>query len=87
MVKTAPLHKGPRTPENGGAVSCGLPEGRLGFSVEEFSASFGHHHSWGYRQLYSGRVRKLDIDGRIIIPRSEIERLLSQTTLHGGAAA
>lgn len=58
-------------------------QGRVALSVAEFSAAFGRHRSWGYRALYAGRVRRLDIPGVTLIPLSEVNRLMSQLVNHG----
>jgi hypothetical protein len=50
---------------------------RAAFSPSEFSRLFGRDPSWGYRQLYSGRVRAITSMGRILIPRNELERVLA----------
>ena len=50
---------------------------RAAFSPSEFARLFGRHPSWGYRQLYSGRVNAITSMGRALIPKSELERVLS----------
>jgi hypothetical protein len=50
---------------------------RAAYSPAEFAALFGRHATWGYRQLYSGRVTAITSMGRVLIPRSELERVLS----------
>ena len=57
---------------------------KLAYTVPQFAALFEHHQVWGYRQLYSGRVRILDQPGRILIPRSEVERFLSRVIEYSG---
>ena len=49
---------------------------RVAFTPSEFAALFGRHPSWGYRQLYSGRVTAITSMGRVLIPQSELERVL-----------
>jgi hypothetical protein len=51
---------------------------RLGFSPAEFAALFGRSPTYGYRQLYLGRVKAISDAGRILIPRSEVERFLAR---------
>jgi hypothetical protein len=54
-----------------------LPIKRAAYSPAEFAALCGRHPSWAYRLLYGGKVRALiDLD-RILIPASELERVLS----------
>ena len=50
---------------------------RAAYSPAEFAASCGRHPSWAYRLLYAGKVRALTDLGRVLIPASELERLLS----------
>lgn len=49
---------------------------RLALSPSEFAASCGKHPSWAYRLLYGGKIRALTELGRILIPASELERVL-----------
>jgi hypothetical protein len=51
---------------------------RLDFSPAEFAALFGRSPTYGYRQLYLGRVKAISDAGRILIPRSEVERFLAR---------
>ncbi|PYJ48200.1 MAG: hypothetical protein DME87_14180 [Verrucomicrobia bacterium] len=50
---------------------------RAGFSPAEFAAAFGRHASWAYRLLYANKIRAITELGRILIPASELERVLS----------
>jgi hypothetical protein len=50
---------------------------RLGYSPAEFAALYGRHPSWAYRLLYGGKVKALTDLGRILIPASELERVLA----------
>jgi len=61
------------------ATSCvpRLPTKRAAYSPAEFAATCGRHPSWAYRLLYGGKVRALTDLGRILIPASELERVLS----------
>jgi hypothetical protein len=54
-----------------------LPVKRAAYSPAEFAAACGRHPSWAYRLLYGGKVRALTDLGRILIPASELERVLS----------
>jgi hypothetical protein len=51
---------------------------RLGYSPAEFAALFGRSPTWGYRQIYAGRVKPVADCGRIIIPRAEVESVLAR---------
>jgi hypothetical protein len=50
---------------------------RLGFSPTEFAGMFGKQAVWGYRQIYRGKVKAIQTLGRLIVPKSEIDRLLA----------
>jgi hypothetical protein len=60
-------------PENAGRKSTR----RAAYSPAEFAASCGRHPSWCYRLLYRGKIRALTDLGHILIPASELERVLS----------
>jgi hypothetical protein len=51
---------------------------RLAFSASEFASLFGRSATWGYRQIYSGRVKPILDCGRILVPRSEVDSLLAR---------
>ena len=51
---------------------------RLGYSPAEFAALFGRSPTWGYRQIYAGRVKPVADCGRLIIPRAEVESVLAR---------
>ena len=53
-------------------------------SPTEFASLFGRHYTWGYRQIYAGKVKVITNLGRIMIPRSEVDRLLQQTEIYPG---
>jgi len=55
-------------------------EDRLGFSPTEFAGMFGKQAVWGYRQIYAGKVKAIQELGRLIVPRSEIDRILATAT-------
>jgi len=50
---------------------------RAAYSPAEFAAACGRHPTWTYRLLYSGKIRAITELGRILIPASELERVLS----------
>jgi hypothetical protein len=50
---------------------------RAAYSPAEFAASCGKHPTWSYRLLYSGKIRAITQLGRILIPASELERVLN----------
>jgi hypothetical protein len=50
---------------------------RAALSPREFAASCGKHPTWAYRLLYANKIRAITELGRILIPASELERVLS----------
>lgn len=59
---------------------------RLAFSPSEFAAALGRSPTYGYRQLYAGRVKAISSAGRILIPRSEVERFLTLAEIYNPKA-
>ena len=53
---------------------------RAGFTPTEFSHLFGKQSVWGYRQIYAGRVKCIKGLGRLLIPRSELDRILNEAS-------
>ena len=53
------------------------PQQRAAFSPAEFAALFNRNKTWTYRLLYAGKVKALTKLGRILIPASELERVLA----------
>ena len=51
---------------------------RLSFSPTEFAALNGKSPTWGYRRIYCGDVKVISDAGRILIPRSEVEKFFSR---------
>ncbi len=49
---------------------------RAAVTPNEFAGLFGKQTTWGYRQIYEGRVRTIKTLGRTLIPTSEVRRLL-----------
>jgi len=50
---------------------------RAAFKIREFAAKFGHHPTWGYRQVYSGNVAVIDVMGQLMVPAREVDRFLA----------
>jgi hypothetical protein len=50
---------------------------RAALSPREFAASCGKHPTWAYRLLYANKIRAITDLGRILIPASELERVLN----------
>jgi hypothetical protein len=57
------------------------------YSPAHFAARFGRSPVWAYRLLYGGKVKAITGFGRILIPRSELERLLATAATYIGEAA
>jgi len=55
---------------------------RIGFTPAEFAAMNGRHQCWGYRQIYAGAVKVIEYNGRLLIPKSEIERFASKCGIY-----
>lgn len=49
---------------------------RVVLTPTEFASSFGRHHTWAYRLIYAGKVKVITKWGRMMIPRSEVDRLV-----------
>ena len=56
-------------------AECGQ---RLAFSPFEFGHVLGRSETWAYRQLYAGTVKAISDAGRLLIPRSELDRFLAR---------
>jgi len=46
-------------------------------SPTEFATLFGRHYTWAYRQIKAGRIKVVTETGRILIPRTEVDRILN----------
>ena len=53
---------------------------RFGYSPAEFAAAFGRSATWGYRQIYAGRIKPISGCGRMMITRSEVDRFLARAS-------
>jgi hypothetical protein len=60
------------------------PLPRVAFSPGEFAALFGKGQTWGYRQIYAGKVKTITEYGRIQIPATEVERILGTAGTYNG---
>ena len=54
------------------------PSKRVAYSPAEFAALFGKSQTWGYRQIYAGKVKTITQHGRILIPAAVVERILGE---------
>ncbi len=50
---------------------------RAAVSPNEFAALCGKQTTWGYRQIYGGKVKAIKTLGHTLIPMSEVRRLLN----------
>jgi helix-turn-helix protein len=58
--------------------SLGSRVHQLAFSPTEAALACGKSPTWAYRQIWAGKLRVLNAEqGRLMIPRSEIEHFLS----------
>ena len=58
---------------------------RAAFSPAEFAALCGRSQTWGYRQIYAGRIKPISDCGRLLIPRSEMDSFLARKVEYKGA--
>jgi hypothetical protein len=49
---------------------------RAAYSPAEFAATCGRHPSWAYRLLYANKIQAVTELGRLLIPASELDRVL-----------
>lgn len=57
---------------------------RVAYSPGEFAKMFGKSQTWGYRQIYAGKVSAITEHGRILIPAKEVERILESAGIYNG---
>jgi hypothetical protein len=50
---------------------------RAAYSPAEFAASCGKHKTWTYRLIYAGKLRAVTNLGHILIPATELDRVLA----------
>jgi hypothetical protein len=50
---------------------------RLAYTLDETAAMFGKHRSWAYRQVRTKQLKVITGYGAMLVPRSEIERILN----------
>jgi len=51
---------------------------RVAYSPAEFAALFGRSPTWGYRQIYAGRIRPIADCGRLLVPQTEVDSILAR---------
>jgi hypothetical protein len=57
---------------------------RVAYTPSEFAALFGRHSSWGYRRIYAGDVKVINPSGSMLIPASEVDRLVGAADIYEG---
>src|SRR5438552_2127958 len=72
--------KAEKAKQRGARIKRALAEcsQRLAFSPFEFGHVLGRSETWAYRQLYAGKVKAVSDAGRLLIPRSELNRFLAR---------
>ncbi len=60
------------------------PLERVAFSPGEFAELFGKSQTWGYRQIYAGKVKAITEHGRILIPAAEVDAILKTAGVYNG---
>jgi helix-turn-helix protein len=65
-------------------ITSTQPSEKVVLTPREFASLFGRHHTWAYRQIYAGNVKVISNLGRIMIPRSEVDRLLKHSETYSG---
>ena len=57
---------------------------RVAFTPKEFATMFGKSQTWGYRQIYAGKVKTITQHGHTLIPAAEVERILAEAGNYNG---
>ena len=60
---------------------------RVAYSATEFAALFGRSATWGYRQIYAGRIKPIADCGRLLIPHTEVDSILGRCREYNPAEA
>ena len=73
-----------KTKRRGDRIKRALAEcfNRLAFTPFEFGHVLGRSETWAYRRLYSGDVKAISDSGRLLIPRSELDRFLTKAAVY-----
>jgi hypothetical protein len=56
--------------------SLGTIANQLAFTIPEAALLCGRSVTWGYRRVYAGEWRVTNQDGRLLVPRGELEHFL-----------
>jgi hypothetical protein len=65
-------------------TSSKLPPEKVTLTPTQFASLFNRHYTWAYRQIYAGKIKVISNLGRIMIPRSEVDRLLQEREIYSG---
>ena len=57
---------------------------RAALTPREFASFFGKSQSWGYRRIYDGSVKVIMPSRSLLIPSSEVHRLLNEAAPYQG---
>lgn len=60
---------------------------KVALTPAEFAALFGKSQTWAYRQLYAGKVEAVSGYGRVLIPVTEVDKILKTSGRYLGAQA
>jgi hypothetical protein len=55
---------------------------QVGLSPAEAGVACGKSPTWAYRKIYAGKFRVITADGRMLIPRSELEHYLAGAEIY-----
>jgi Helix-turn-helix domain len=55
---------------------------RAALTPREFAAQFGRSQTWAYRLIYAGAIKVIKPAGALLIPRTELDRLLNGAKFH-----
>jgi hypothetical protein len=58
--------------------SLGSAATRLAYTPSEAAVACGRTPTWAYRKIYSGEFKVVTADGRMLIPRGEIDRFFGR---------
>lgn len=56
------------------------PSQRVAYTLGEFAAMMGKERTWAYRQVQAGRLKVITGYGTMMVPATEIQRLLGEAT-------
>ena len=65
-------------------IPTSKPSESIVLTPREFASIFRRHYTWAYRQIYAGNINVISNLGRIMIPRSEVDRLLQHAKTYTG---